>query len=367
MRIEDEPGILAQLQALADPTRARLLLVLDRHELTVGELCQVLQLPQSTVSRHLRTLADDEWVTARADGASRLYRRAELDEERRKLWTLVGAGMAGGVAARQDALRVPAVLDQRRAASAHFFAGVAGEWDTLRAELFGQRADLHALLALMDDRWTVGDLGCGTGQIAAAIAPFVRRVVAVDASAAMLEAARLRLAGTANVELREGELESLPVGDGELDVAILALVLHHAAEPEAVLAEARRALAPGGRLLIVDMLPHAHAEYRQTMGHVWQGFDGGKVQEWLDASGFTAPRLRPLPTDVKARGPALFVATARAAAARERAVSPAVSPSASPAESASSGPWGAPPEPQDTAAVAPSRHPPAAARTAVSR
>ncbi len=327
MRILAEPGILAQLQSLADPTRARLLLVLDRHEMTVGELCQVLQLPQSTVSRHLRTLSDDEWVLARADGARRLYRLAELDESRRKLWALVGEGMAGAPAARQDALRVPVVLAQRRTVSADFFAGAAGDWDALRAELFGSRTDLHALLALVDERWTIGDLGCGTGQLAASLAPFVRRVVAVDASPAMLDAARARLSDmdpevARAVELRAGDFEALPVADGELDAAVLSLVLHHAVEPAAVLAEARRTVAPGGRLLVVEMLPHAHAEYRRTMGHVWQGFEPAQMEAWLLGAGFRDVRTQPLPADPQALGPALFVASARATARAPATSSP---------------------------------------------
>ncbi|MHB1225799.1 MAG: ArsR/SmtB family transcription factor [Gemmatimonadaceae bacterium] len=375
MRIEAEPTILAQLQALADPTRARLLLALERHELTVGELCQLLQLPQSTVSRHLKTLADEGWLVVRADGASRRYSLAALDESREALWRLVRAPVEATVAARQDALRIPAVLAQRRTASAHFFAGVAGHWDSLRTELFGDRVDLLALLALLDDGWTVGDLGCGTGQLAAALAPFVRRVVAVDASAAMLDAARLRLADTPNVELRAGELEALPVADGEIDVALLALVLHHAAEPTAVLAEARRALAPGGRLLIVDMLPHAHAEYRQTMGHVWQGFEAGQLHSWMGAAGFVSPRLLPLPPDANARGPALFVATARVAAGRTTAESVTAAgggvaragSSAAGRARPPEGQWGAPPEKHATDADPLPPHPSLASRTIPSR
>src|SRR5690606_6144405 len=126
-------------------------------------------------------------------------------------------------------------------------ATAAGRWDAVRAELFGRTTDLHALLGLLDDEWTVGDLGCGTGSVAAALAPFVRRVVAVDASRAMLAAAAERLQGAPGVELRAGALERLPVADGELDAAIFSLVLHYVPDPAAALAEARRALRPGGR------------------------------------------------------------------------------------------------------------------------
>jgi SAM-dependent methyltransferase len=308
----DPPGILAQLTALADATRTRLLLVLERQELTVGELCQVLQLPQSTVSRHLKTLADEGWVAARADGASRRYRAATLDPSARRLWRVVREQVAESAAARHDAHRLEGVLAQRRSASEEFFATAAGRWDALRVELFGRGADQYALLGLLDDGWTVGDLGCGTGSVAVALAPFVRRVVAVDASPAMLAAAAERLRGARGVELRAGALERLPVADGELDAAVFSLVLHYVPDPAAALAEARRALRPGGRLLVVDMVPHEREEYRAEMGHAWLGFDEEQLAAWLAEAGFDRVRYQPLPADPAARGPALFTATARA-------------------------------------------------------
>lgn len=309
------PAIFDRMSALADTTRSRLLLLLERHELTVGELCAVLQLPQSTVSRHLKLLADEAWVSGRAEGTSRRYRMAAegLEPSARRLWSLVREQVAALPAAGHDAQRLGSVLAQRVTRSQAFFSTAAGEWDRLRAELFGRRADLLGLLALLDDGWTVGDLGCGTGQVSESLAPFVHRVVAVDASAAMLSAARERLAGQPNVEVRAGELEALPVDDGELDAAVLFLVLHYVAEPERALAEAARALRPGGRLLVVDMAPHDREEYRQAMGHVWQGFPGERLAGWMAEAGLTAFRHVPLPPDPAAKGPILFAASARKA------------------------------------------------------
>jgi len=300
-------SVLDRLGALADPTRTRLLLALDRHELTVSELCSVLQLPQSTVSRHLKLLADDRWVSARAEGASRRYALAStLDPVARRLWQLVRGQLAEDVTASQDAERLRSVLAQRRTRSQEFFANSAGRWDALRTELFGPRTDLAALPALLDERWVVGDLGCGTGQLARTLAPYVARVVAVDQSRAMLAAARARLRDYSNVELRQGELEELPVADGELDAAVLFLVLHYVAEPGRALAEAGRALKPGGHLLVVDMTPHAREEYRRTMGHLWQGFSSEQLDSWLAAAGLEAGRYVTLPADPQAKGPALF-------------------------------------------------------------
>jgi ubiquinone/menaquinone biosynthesis C-methylase UbiE len=307
------PAIFDRMSALADATRSRLLLLLERHELTVGELCQVLQLPQSTVSRHLKLLGDEGWVSARAEGTSRRYRMPadRMDADARQLWQLVRGQVAALGAARQDAERLRSVLSQRSTRSREFFSSAAGEWDRLRAELFGRRADLMGLLGLLDESWTVGDLGCGTGQVAHSLSPFVHRVVAVDGSPAMLEAARARLDGLHNVETREGELESLPVADGELDAAIAFLVLHYVAEPGEALAQAARALRPGGRLLVVDMMPHDREEYVQAMGHVWQGFEAARLEGWMSDAGLGAFRYVPLPPDPAAKGPGLFAASAR--------------------------------------------------------
>jgi ubiquinone/menaquinone biosynthesis C-methylase UbiE len=307
------PAILDHLSALADTTRSRILLLLDRHELTVSELCGIMQLPQSTVSRHLKALADTGWIAARSEGTSNLYAmtRDDLDTSARRLWALVREQVGPTPAAVQDQRRVQTVLAERRSKSQEFFSSSAGQWDRLREELFGDRFHLAALPAFADPQWTVGDLGCGTGQMTAALAPFVARVLAVDASAPMLQAAKKRLQAFNNVELRRGELEALPIDDGRLDAATLALVLHHVPEPERALTDVSRVLKAGGRLLIVDMLPHDRESYRQQMGHVWLGFSDEHLRRLLTVSGFEEIRTVPLPPDARSKGPALFVGTAR--------------------------------------------------------
>jgi ArsR family transcriptional regulator len=307
-----EAAIFEDLTALADATRSRMLLVLERRELTVGELCTVLQLPQSTVSRHLKTLSDTGWVTSRRDGTSRYYTLA-LDDRghaTRRLWTLLREQISLTSGADQDARRLKGVLSRRQTASQEFFSSAAGRWDRLRAELFGSASYLQALPGLLDDSWVVGDLGCGTGEVAAALSPFVARVVAIDRSGEMLQAARRRVRDFANVDIRRGELEELPLDDGSLDAATLLLVLHHVPDPGAVLREAARALVPGGRLLICDMLPHDREEYRQQMGHVWLGFGEDQMRKLLGEAGFDKVRMATLAADPAAKGPALFVASA---------------------------------------------------------
>jgi ubiquinone/menaquinone biosynthesis C-methylase UbiE len=313
MAVARLPAILDHLSALADTTRSRLLLLLDRHELTVSELCGIMQLPQSTVSRHLKALADSGWISARAEGTSNLYAmtRDDLDGSARRLWALVREQVGPTPAAMNDQRRAQTVLAERRTKSQEFFSSSAGQWDRLRDDLFGDRFHLAALPAFADSEWTVGDLGCGTGQLTAALAPFVGHVIAVDASAAMLQAAKKRLHGFDNVELRRGDLEALPIDDGRLDAATLALVLHHLPEPDRALADVARVLKSRGRLLIVDMLPHDRESYRQQMGHVWLGFSDEHVRRILDESGFGDVRIVPLSPDPKSKGPGLFVATAK--------------------------------------------------------
>ena len=303
------PPVLDRLSTLADSTRSRLLLILDRHEVTVGELCAILQLPQSTVSRHLKVLSDDHWIVSRAEGTSRYYRRNPLlVEGAQRLWDLVRDDVIRSAVALEDAQRADAVIAGRRSRSQEFFTTAAARWDALRRDLYGDRQDVSILLALLDPEWTVGDLGCGTGNLASILSGYVKRVIAVDGSEAMLAAAGSRLSGVPNVDLRLGELETLPVENGVLDAALLSLVLHYVAEPPRALAEAHRVLKPGGRLAVLEMLPHARDDYRQQMGHIWQGFGEGQMKDWLTGVGFQDVRVRSLPVDERAKGPALFVA-----------------------------------------------------------
>jgi SAM-dependent methyltransferase len=299
-----------RLATLADPTRGRILLALEAHELTVGELCSVLSLPQSTVSRHLRVLADEGWVVTRQEGTSRFYsRNASLEPGAEKLWAVVGDDLREDGSHALDSDRLRDVIAQRRTRSKEFFAEAGESWDSLRQELFGTAVGGGALLGLLDDTWVVGDLGCGSGHVSALVAPFVARVIGVDASAEMLDRARERFAGEKSVELRAGELESLPVADGELDAAILSLVLHHAPEPRQVLVEACRALRPGGRLLVLDLAPHNETDYRERMGHVWLGFSKDQMTEWMHEAGFPKVRVIALARDPRAKAPDLFAAT----------------------------------------------------------
>jgi ubiquinone/menaquinone biosynthesis C-methylase UbiE len=306
-------AVFDRLGTLADSTRSRILLVLEGTELTVGELCAVVQMPQSTVSRHLKILSDEGWVASRESGASRFYSlvTSRLDHFSKRLWSVVREQVSSSPAAQQDARRRSSVLSDRRGRMKSFFSDAAGSWDQMRAELIGARTDLLALMDLFDESWTIGDLGCGTGHLSEALAPVVRRVIAVDESGSMLNAARKRLAPLDNVDVRGGSVEALPLEDGELDVALLFMVTHFVLEPAKVLGEARRALKPGGRLVILDLTSHEREDYSLQMGHVWQGFSEEQLRSWVQDAGLTVVRYRVLPADPKAKGPALFSLVAK--------------------------------------------------------
>src|SRR5271169_6086921 len=225
-------ALLSWMESLSDPTRLRLLRLLERHELGVAELCEVLQLPQSTVSRHLKVLGDEGWVRSQADGTARRYRMvAERDGAARRLWSIAREETAAWATAAQDQLRLSRRLAARRPATEAFFAGAAGQWDRLRREIYGQEFEREALTALLPSSFVVADLGCGTGTVSAALAPHVARVIGVDQSLSMLRAAKKRTAGSRNVELRQGSLEALPLESSAVDGCLMILALAYVAEP----------------------------------------------------------------------------------------------------------------------------------------
>lgn len=304
--------ITDRLTALSEMSRLRICRLLEREELSVGEIAQVIQAPQSTVSRHLKLLLDGGWLARRADGTATLYRLVldDLPTDARALWLTV-RGQIGETAELQDDLRrLGAVLADRRLDSQAFFGRVAGAWDELRNELFGSGFTASALLGLLPGDWVVADLGCGTGNASELLAPLVKKVVAIDQSPTMLAAARKRLGAHRNVEFLEGSIDALPVQDGSLDAAVFVLVLHHLDEPVGALREVRRSLRPGGVALAVDMLSHDRSEYRHAMGHKHLGFEPDEVRSMFREAGFGPARVREMPGVGEARGPSLFAAAA---------------------------------------------------------
>jgi ArsR family transcriptional regulator len=302
-------ALLGWMGALGDQTRLRLLRLLEGRELGVAELCEVVQLPQSNVSRHLKVLGEEGWVKSRRQGTVHLYRAAvtEVDPAARKLWTVAREQTETWPVVKQDQLRLTRRLAEKRQASEAFFAGAAGEWDKLRDEYYGRAFARQAMLALLDDSAVVADLGCGTGSIAARIAPWVAKVIGVDSSAAMLKAAGKRTAELANVELRRGELTAAPIESALCDVALLMLVLSYVSDARRVIGEMGRILKPGGRAIVVDLLSHDREDFRLKMGQQVLGFDLVRVKAMMEESGLKVRRAVELTPEAGVKGPNLFL------------------------------------------------------------
>ncbi len=301
--------VFQHLELLSDPLRARMLRILASEELGVGELGRVLQVSQSKASRQLKALHDAGWVEKRSAGPANFYRMTEahLPPGAMQVWTLVQDAQPEQDG--EDDARLAAVLEARNLDSPSFFGRVGGDWDTLRRDLFGSGFQVPALLGLIPPDYTVGDLGCGTGNAAATLAPFVAEVIAVDREPAMLDAARKRLSGLSNVTLRQGDLNALPIADGELDAALCILVLHHLDDPAGALREMARAVSARGRVVLIDMVEHDRVEYRQTMGHRHLGFSEATLASLAAHAGLTMGAFVQLAPDPEAKGPALFTAT----------------------------------------------------------
>jgi SAM-dependent methyltransferase len=305
--------LMGWMGSLADATRLRLLRLLERHELGVVELCDILQLPQSTVSRHLKVLADQRWVRSRRQSTTHLYRTIldELDPAARRLWLLAREQTEDWATYAQDQLRLTRLLAERRGDSEAFFAGAAAQWDKLRGELYGESFSQAALLNLIPADWIVADLGCGTGQVTQQLASVVRQVIGVDNSAAMLKAARRRLGDAPNVDLRRGDLQALPIDDAACDAALMLLALTYVPDAPVAVREMARVLKPGGRAVVVDLLPHDRDDFRRQMEQQIAGISPAMLTDWMTAGGFTEVTVRPLPPEPDAKGPALFVATGK--------------------------------------------------------
>jgi len=283
--------------ALGDLTRLRILALLRRMELSVGELAQVLGQSQPRVSRHVKIMVDAGLAERRKEGS----------------WVFVALGAAavvqpvidalhrwsGGAADHwtvADAARLAAVRADRAASAAAWFESHADEWDAIRS-LHVAESEIEAAMAqVLGDQPidTLIDIGTGTGRMLELFGARARTALGIDRSSEMLRLARAKLAGAANTELRQADLYALPMADGAADVAILHHVLHYAQQPGAAIREAGRVLAPGGRLLIVDFAPHDREELRSQGAHVRLGFDDDQVAGWAEAADLMMARVEML-------------------------------------------------------------------------
>ncbi len=304
-----ESSITERLGVLSELSRLRLLRLLENEELSVGELSAIMQMAQSTVSRHLKVLLEGGWVSRRSEGTAARYwlSRELMTAETAGLWDLVCQQMGDTPQVRQDANRLQDVIASRQTDTKSYFGQLGGEWDTIRREMFGDIFSDEALLSLIPPSWTVADIGCGTGELSERLAPLVKLIHAVDNSKSMLSAARKRLKTARNVRFHCAELLDLPFEAGTLDACCVSLVLHHVIDPVTALHQLVQTVKPKtGRLLIVDMIEHDREEYHRRMGHQHLGFNPEIMTQWLQAAGLTDIRTRILTSSRGGKGPELF-------------------------------------------------------------
>lgn len=277
---------LQYFKALADDTRLRLLAVLSRYELNVNELITILGMGQSRVSRHLKILASAGLIGWRRDGLWVFYAAVHEGEARRFIEAALPFVM-DDEALRSDLAAASSVMEERLKATRRFFNAIADDWDQLARDVLGGYDLPGAITALVPRGATAADLGCGTGEVMERMLGIAGEIIGVDGSARMLDIARRRFAAESpRVSLRIGDLEHLPLRDGEADFAAINMVLHHLTSPDAALEEARRVLRPGGRLVVADFDRHENEFMRVSHGDRWLGFTREALCSALQKAGF---------------------------------------------------------------------------------
>ena len=298
------PPLTELLRAIDDPTRLRLLRLLSRMELAVGELAEVLEQSQPRISRHIRILTEAELVEKRKEG-SWVFLKTRLDDSDSPMLAATDRMLAAaeredeafGELCAGDMRRLAAIRTAREASAEFYFARHADEWDRLRT-LHSDDARVEAKLAGLlridpaaRDAAPLGrmlDIGTGTGRIAELFAPYTSHVSAIDKSNDMLRVARARLQDLppARLNLLQGDFTALPFEDASFDTVLFHQVLHYAQLPELALAEAARVTRPGGRVAIVDFAAHSFEELRERDAHARLGFTDAQMEKLLGDAGF---------------------------------------------------------------------------------
>lgn len=269
------------LKALADTTRLRILRLLYHEELNVHELCQVLGLPQPSVSRHLGILREAGLANVRKEGTRAYYSMCEPEADRQLLHPYLEEL---GQSEHPDLKKLEQSLYERKHAAETFAEAKAAQWDNIGKMLHNTYASLLALASMVPRGLTVADLGTGTGLLLPFLSALADRVYAVDQSAAMLRRARTRCrqAGLENVTCIHSGIEELNSELPPCDAVLLHFVLHQVARPPALLRQLKRRVRPGGRLVIVDRMKHEDETAKETFGSLWLGFTELQIDEWFD-------------------------------------------------------------------------------------
>lgn len=289
--------MLDQLKALADATRLRLVAILLSGEFTVQELTAILRMGQSRISRHLKILAEVGVLSVKRQGTWSYYRAGGEAGFFTAISEVVAQEVRSLPEYGSDMAAVAAVLEQRRRRSQEFFDQHARQWDDLARTLLPVPDYRGQLLAMVPVGGQVVEIGLGTGGLLPALAAKADNVIGVDHSPAMLDEARRRLStsGLAGIDLRLGEMSHLPLPDRQACCVVVNMVLHHAAEPVAVLQEFNRVLTPGGRLVLADLARHEREWVREQLADQWLGFEEAELRSWLTMAGFDAVAVQQVP------------------------------------------------------------------------
>ena len=283
------PSIVKTLRAAADPSRLRILLLLQAEELSVAELQEILVMGQSTISTHLAQLKQAGLAEDRRTGKSSLYRLADGAIEG-VVTDLLAKARAELPEAAADQAAMRRVVKKRQDRMRAFFDSVAGRMGRDYVPGKSWKGLAEAFLRLLPPA-TIADLGAGDGTFALLLAQNAQRVVAIDSSEKMLEVGREQAlrAGISNVDFRLGDMEELPIDTASIDLVFFSQSLHHATHPDRALREAARILRPGGRIVILDLARHRFEQARELYADEWLGFTESDIESMLIAAGFTAP------------------------------------------------------------------------------
>lgn len=294
------PSIVKILRVTADPTRLRILLLLKGEELSVAELQEILTMGQSTISTHLSQLKQAGLVEDRRAGKSSLY-RLRTPAEDSPLEEILGCAEEEIPEAGADQAARRRVVRKRQDKMRAFFDSVAGRLGRDYVPGKSWKSIAEALLRLMPPL-SVADLGAGEGSFALLLAQRAVRVVAVDSSARMIEVGREQALrnGIKNVDFRLGDMEEVPIADGEIELVFFSQSLHHALHPERALAEAARILRPGGRVVILDLARHRFEEARELYADEWLGFSEAELEQMLMKAGFVEVETSVVDREVEA-------------------------------------------------------------------
>jgi SAM-dependent methyltransferase len=278
------------LKALADPIRLRVLAAVAEEELTVGEVQEVVESVQSSVSRNLAILRDAGFVQDRKEGTNVYFSvREDMPEPAGELFKSLQARMAVLPEAKGDRARLEDCRRRRLHRSQGYFESVAGDWERIRKSYFDDRVTSLAIEKLLPRNLVLADIGCGTGSLTVELARFAEKVIGVDLSQEMLRRARnvAKERQLRNVVFRRGDALKLPLEARSVDAAFCVMVLHFLSDPQQAVAELCRITRGGGSVIVVDLVQHNQEWMREQMAHRWLGFERNSLEEWFRDAGVT--------------------------------------------------------------------------------